>query len=139
MPSLEPGDGTSPSLELTVERDGQVCIAARHLHELELVHLVSGLDEPTAAELAGSDCSTTRSGYTEWVGAAAPVTIGWDWQLEPASQTLSRCGLPSSNIILKDEQASRISERNTRLLLARFIDDTDWQEVTFRRIFERYR
>lgn len=131
--------GNHPTLELIAEHDGQVRIPAHRLHELELVHLVSGLDEPTFAERNGGDCATTLSGYTEWVGASAPVSIGWDWRLEPGSQTLSRCGLPSSNMVLHDEHLSPIGERNATLLLARFVDHCSWQKVTLGRIVERYR
>lgn len=139
MTQASPGAGDGTALELTVSSDGQVCIPASRLHEVALVHLVSGLDDTTAAEHEGCDCSTTLSGYTEWVNASSLVTIGWDWQLEAASLTLSRTGPPSSNLVLYDEAAADISAKAARQLLARFVDNTDWQKDTFGHLSKRYR
>jgi hypothetical protein len=126
-------------LDLAVLADGTVRIPAGRLHELPLVHLVSGLDEPSAAERQAGDCASTLSGYTEWVyGEPSVVTIGWDWQLVPPGPLLRRIGTPSSNIVLHDAVRGTLDAQATGLLLSHYIDHIAWQTETLAQLSRRY-
>jgi len=127
------------SLPLSVLEDGTVRIPAGRLHELPLVHLISGLDEPSEQERQAGDCASTLSGYTEWVcGEPSVITIGWDWQLVPPGRLLRRIGFPSSNIILHDTQRGTLDAGASGMLLSHFIDSLPWQDVTLAQICLRY-
>ena len=120
--------------------DGCVQLTVDALRDIELVHLISGLDEATPP-LSGDGATTTEiTGYTEWVGdLGVTVTVGWDWQVIAGIAVLqrTRVGWPSSNIVV-DAGDEAVNGATTPRLLAQFIDHFDWQSETFRQICLRY-
>ncbi len=122
--------------------DGLLRIPRHNLSDLQLIHLVSGLDDELAGVGAGR-CggSTELSGYTEWICAGEPrLSLGWDWQLESASSSLRVCrlGLPRTNVLLLENDRTDLPWEQSLHALASYIDALDWNTAAFRAVCERY-
>lgn len=109
--------------------DGQIRMSIEDVNKLELIHLISGLDDDGPAMPASSAMLTTITGYTEWVTEGTPVvTLGWDWQMLAQQQVkLCRVGSPRSNLMLQDALLRDLGHEKSELLLEVFIDGFDWQ------------
>lgn len=125
---------------ITLSADGHVRLTLVTLLELQLEHVISGLDdEPPVATRQGAIVSSI-SGYTEWASCAGPaISIGWDWALDTLrGQKLVRGGEPRSNIMLLDRHGRDLGGVRTASLLERAIDSLDWQRVVQHTISARY-
>lgn len=110
--------------------DGYLHLPRRRLERIALQHLISGMDDepPEAAARCGS--AAALSGYTEWVSPAEPaLSIGWDWawQGTPAGGGIVRQGLPRTNLLLVSDSQEPLPVHESLEMLARFIDEIDWQ------------
>jgi hypothetical protein len=122
----------------TLSPDGTVRLQLQELQAIALVHLISGCDEDTPLLVRDGACTTTISGFTEWVNAGqAYLTLGWDFQLQPQGTTLMRLGEPRSNIVLIDDQLTALAPDAAGALLSRFVDTLAWQEITLAALSSR--
>lgn len=124
-----------------MNNDGQIRLSFNALQQLDLVHLISGLDEDGPPQPGMAAMQTVITGYTEWVTHAAPrVTLGWDWQmLAAASQVaLQRVGEPRSNLMLQNDAGTDLGHEKSSLLLETFIDAFDWQTEALSCVNTRY-
>ena len=122
--------------------DGLLRLRQQDLHDITLVHLMSGLDDGAEGDGA-SRCGagTTLSGYTEWVSAQKPgLTLGWDWQLDagPAATRVVRLGLPRTNVLVVRGEHEPLDWEESLEVLASFIDKFDWNTPAFDAVCERY-
>lgn len=115
-------------------RDGFLRIALNDLLSVNLIHLISGLDDdPLGTRNCGS--VTSIMGYTEWVGVqpGVPISLGWDWRLEQdvcGGVTCVRIGLPRSNIMLVDAANRDYGWDRTLEILATVVDAMPWADQT---------
>jgi len=119
---------------------GLLRIARRDLDQLQLAHLVSGLDDD-AGQARACGAVIALSGYTEWVCPAQPrLTLGWDWQFDEAASPpqICRIGLPRTNILLLDGDGAALPWNESLQMLANFIDGFAWNALAFRAVCERY-
>ncbi|MEJ8824956.1 DUF4902 domain-containing protein [Variovorax humicola] len=122
--------------------DGLLRLRQHDLDSLNLVHLISGIDEDLVDQ-AATPCgaSTTLCGYTEWVSTQEPsVTLGWDWQLEtrPTSSRVVRLGLPRTNVLVVSGERNPLPWEESLEVLASFIDNFDWNAPAFDAVCKRY-
>ncbi|MDM0110902.1 DUF4902 domain-containing protein [Variovorax sp. J22R133] len=127
---------------LPLAPDGLLRLRRQDLSDIELVHLISGIDDHDPAP-APTRCgaATTLSGYTEWVGASEPrVSLGWDWQLDTASSVprVIRLGLPRTNVQVVGEAHSALPWDESLEVLASWIDAIDWNTPAFHAVCRRY-
>ncbi|MBB5190195.1 fructose 1,6-bisphosphatase [Silvimonas terrae] len=122
-------------------QDGYVRLDCNALQEIELIHLVSGLDDdPTAVLKCGSGVSAI-SGFTEWISTVRPVlSIGWDWVIgsHNGHAQYMMVGKPRSNIMLVNEESQDLGFETTADLLITRLDRLFWQEATSAAITSRY-
>ena len=122
--------------------DGLLRLREQDLRKINLVHLISGIDEE-AAESDTPRCggSTTLSGYTEWIASNEPnLTLGWDWQLDPAGDhsRVVRLGLPRTNVQLVSPGQDPLPWEQSLEVIASFIDTFDWNTPAFNAVCDRY-
>jgi hypothetical protein len=126
---------------LAVSDDGYVRLTRTCLRELALVHVLSTLDLDEEGELrhtAGA-CTTTITGFTEWVTQSEPVlSIGWYWRLDAQRLVYERLDHPYSNIMLVDSHRRDFGHQTSAILLGAEIDTLPWQHVVERHIREQY-
>jgi hypothetical protein len=125
-----------------VRNDGLIRLTWVALHDLVLVHLISGLDEDTGQHADEDNVATVITGYTEWITMDNPaVTLGWDWQmLAAASQVaLRRVGEPRSNLMVVNSAGKDLGHEKSSVLLETMIDEFAWQDTTLSWINDRYR
>ncbi|NNM82657.1 MAG: DUF4902 domain-containing protein [Burkholderiales bacterium] len=139
-PSLQTSPNPPSSRIPEVSKDGYIRMTFRELHDLELVHLASGLDEEDHDRGFEAAQHTEITGYTEWITETTPaITIGWDWKLEISGNRprLIKCDLPRSNIMLisGDEDSG---PEITATLLDIFLDSISWQSKVYEQIGLRY-
>ncbi len=127
---LEKTDNFSVTL-----RDGFLRIALSDLLSINLIHLVSGLDDddPLASHRCGS--VTSIMGYTEWVGGKQEesISLGWDWHMEQdvcGEVTCARVGFPRSNIMLVDSENRDYGWDRNLEILATVVDAIPWTYKT---------
>lgn len=116
-------------------RDGFMRIALNDLLSVNLNHLISGLydDDPLKPAHCGS--VTSIMGFTEWIGGRpdAPISLGWDWRMEPdvcGEVTCVRISLPRSNIMLVDTANCDYGWDRNLEILASVIDAMPWADQT---------
>lgn len=121
---------------------GYIRLSYAELEEVDLVHLISGVDEDGPAACADGAVPTAITGYTEWVGAGSPVvSIGWDWQMcaDHSQVQLTRVGGASSNVMLQSAARDDLGHVKTGLLLEALIDSLEWQPATLDYVSVRYK
>jgi hypothetical protein len=78
-PACQLADATSM---MKIDNDGYIRLWLGELQSVELVHLLSGLDEADCVDPACTDRAEIH-GYTEWISASEPVvSVGWDWRVD---------------------------------------------------------
>lgn len=126
---------------LSISPDGYIRLSLSLLASIELVHLVSGLDEDMPASPCESAAPTAITGYTEWVSTTSPaISLGWDWIMEVADGIVqpARLGEPRSNCMLVDESNGDLGPARSNAALAEFVDTLPWQAETGKQIASRY-
>ncbi|RZL68252.1 MAG: DUF4902 domain-containing protein [Variovorax sp.] len=123
--------------------DGLLRLGRQDLAGIQLMHLISGLDDDLEPEASQPMCgaSASFSGYTEWVSAQEPrLTLGWDWHLEEGSTTprVVRLGLPRTNVQVLDGTDKPLPWNESLHVLATFIDTMDWNTPAFQAVCQRY-
>ena len=122
--------------------EGLLRIRQREFKNLDLLHLISGIDDSvvdSSEHRCGS--STVLTGYTEWISAKEPrLTLGWDWQLDTTSIApgVVRLGLPRTNVLIVPDAHVPLSWDQSLEALALCIDELDWGGPAFRAVCERY-
>lgn len=128
---------------LSVSSDGYIRLTQDQLSGLELVHLVSGLDEDRPPHSHTDGAAGDITGYTEWlcpIGSGAAITIGWDWRMLGCGEqvSLERVGDPRSNLMLQDNSKIDHGQINTLVEVCTFVDSLSWQNVTLDYLAKRY-
>lgn len=123
--------------------DGLLRLSKHELDAMQLMHLISGLDddEPDVCHKPLCGESVALSGYTEWISAQEPrVTLGWDWQLDSSatSPRVVRLGLPRTNVLVVDNTQAPLPWDESLHVLASFIDTFDWNTPAFNAVCDRY-
>lgn len=121
--------------------DGYIRLSFAELQTVHLIHLISGLDEDSPAELSGGAILLAITGYTEWVSNTLPaLSIGWDWQMDVVRDhvRLRRISEPRSNILLQDASRLDVGTDKTVALLEAFVDALNWQDGAQKHIDTRY-
>jgi hypothetical protein len=134
-PILSSSQADAPATEkpLRVSNDGYIRLSFSEIRNVDLQHLITGLDEDTPAISSEGALLTTITGYTEWVSTTVPsITIGWDWQLDTALNRirLHRVNPPRSNLMLQDIHQTDLGPAKTSAMLEVFIDKLNWQAHT---------
>lgn len=140
IPSRQRDSLTTANI-LNVSMDGYIRLSFAELQTVHLIHLISGLDEDSPAELSGGAILLAITGYTEWVSNTLPaITIGWDWQMDVVHGhvRLRRVSEPRSNIMLQAASRLDVGAEKTVALLEAFIDALNWQVDTHKHIDTRY-
>lgn len=125
---------------LIISPDGYIRLPLELMRSISLTHLISGLDQDNPATANDAAVPTTISGYTEWVSeGSAPLTIGWDWQLNVDANgiRMERISEPRSNIMLIDAERADVGFAATSALLETVIDAFAWQDTTLQYIKDR--
>ncbi|MDP9927825.1 DUF4902 domain-containing protein [Variovorax paradoxus] len=122
--------------------DGLLRLRLQGLRNVELLHLISGIDDDLADPgVSRCGASTTLSGYTEWISPQeARLTLGWDWQLKvsTAASRIVRLGLPRTNVLIVRSVRDPLPWEQSLGVLASFIDAFDWSAPAFNAVCERY-
>ena len=122
--------------------DGLLRLRLQDLRNVELAHLISGIDDELADPgVSRCGASTTLSGYTEWISPQeARLTLGWDWQLDvsTAASRIVRLGLPRTNVLIVRSVQDPLPWEQSLGVLASFIDAFDWSAPAFNAVCERY-
>jgi hypothetical protein len=121
------------AIMLIISPDGYIRLSLDAMRGIGLVHLISGLDEDMPLFAEAGAVPTTISGYTEWISEdSAPLTIGWDWQLNVDGKQvrMERISEPRSNIMLIDAAQADVGPQQTDILLGGVIDALAWQDTT---------
>lgn len=123
-----------------VSEDGYIRLGFSRLESVNLVHLISGLEEESPGNTACGATSTAIIGYTEWISNTVPaITLGWDWQMETSGNPVSlrRISEPRSNIMLKTGNRD-MGPARTAALLEIYIDGLGWEDDVLKYIDHRY-
>ncbi|RYF80382.1 MAG: DUF4902 domain-containing protein [Comamonadaceae bacterium] len=127
-------------MKLQTSERGLLCMRQSDLSALQLVHLLSGMDDDEAQEgVCGG--ATTLSGYTEWVSPqAATLTLGWDWQLASGAgqPSVKRLGLPRTNIQVVDGVMRPLPWEVSLQVLAEYIDRLEWASPAFEAVCQSH-
>ncbi len=126
FPSL--ADATSM---MKIDNDGYIRLCLGDLQSVELVHLLSGLDEADCVDPACTDRAEIH-GYTEWISASEPVvSVGWDWRVDTWARPVSVVfdASPRSNIMLLDGDGEDMGPEETARSLAVHLRALPWQPV----------
>jgi hypothetical protein len=123
--------------------DGLLRLGRQDLACMQLMHLISGLDDDVEPAEVAPVCggNASMSGYTEWVSADEPrLTLGWDWHLDEGSSTprVVRLGLPRTNVQVLDGADEPLPWNESLHVLATFIDTFDWNTPAFEAVCQRY-
>ncbi|AMM23370.1 DUF4902 domain-containing protein [Variovorax sp. PAMC 28711] len=123
--------------------DGLLRLRRHDLNQMQLTHLMSGLDDDASPSDANPLCGSSASfcGYTEWISEKDPrLTIGWDWQLDDGApmQRVVRLGLPRTNVLVLDGEQEPLPWNESLHVLATFIDTFDWNTPAFQAVCQRY-
>lgn len=120
---------------------GLLGLSPSDLHDICLIHLISGVDEDGPDDIADYAVPTLITGYTEWIGEGEPeLTIGWDWKMtfESSCVRLVRVSEPSSNVAMHGDDGSDLGPAATAHHLANKVDGFNWQEEALQYINIRY-
>lgn len=135
-------DIISETVCLKVAADGYIRLTFDEFRRIELVHLISGLDEDERPLLREAAVATDITGYTEWVSATEPViSIGWDWMIRISRDRRSfydRIAEPRGNVMLVDIHGQDFGPGKSATLIETVIDDMPWQDVVQTFINSRY-
>lgn len=116
--------------------DGFLRISLDDLLSTTMHHLASGIDESPCAVAACCGSATEISGYTEWVSASSPrVSLGWVWRIDVCLTgrcSISRVGLPFSNVMLIDDRNHDYGWSRNLEVLATVVDAMPWREEAMR-------
>ena len=127
---------------IKLDSDGYIRLHPNDFHEIQMIHLVSGLAEHSEEQTAGSGGLASKiNGYTEWVSTCMPViSLGWDWQLNVPTQppVLVRENSPNSNVMLLDTFGRDVGPYKTAILLEAIVDNLMWQSTVLEAITRRY-
>jgi len=129
-PSFFQADTTATEKLLVVSNDGYIRLSFTEILNIDLRHLITGLDEDAPAASSTAAQLTTITGYTEWITTTVPgITIGWDWQLDTALNHIQvrRVNRPRSNVMMQDSHHVDLGSAKTSALLEVFIDILNWQ------------
>ena len=117
--------------------DGYIRLKFESFLQIEIVHLISGMDDDRPATRGAGAYASAITGYTEWVSNLSPqITIGWDWKLTGVQGTarLVHDGVPGSNLMFVDQHGHEHGSAQTQKLLLAWLDAFNWQTVTLRAI-----
>lgn len=114
--------------------DGYLRVAGEQLLQVQLQHLLSGLDEdaPEHAPRGLGATSATLSGFTEWVDDRLPtLSVGWDWRAGSlrGAMRYRRIGPPRSNLMLVDARGRDLGFDFTAFQVGLWLDQRRWQAV----------
>lgn len=123
-------------------RDGFLRMTLSDLLSVNLIHLISGLDDDDSLVPYRCGSVTSIMGYTEWIGGepGAPISLGWDWHLEQdvcGDVTCVRAGLPRSNIMLVDSANRDYGWDRNLEILSIVVDAMPWADQTQRALQHR--
>lgn len=116
-----------------LSQDGYIRLMFESFLQLEIVHLISGVDEDRPATSGAGANSFAIVGYTEWLSRTVPsVTIGWDWQLTGAQgeARLIQTGTPGRNLMFVDHLGQDFGPEQTAVMLADWLSTFNWQTET---------
>jgi hypothetical protein len=122
-------------------QDGFIRLDCDALQQIELIHLVSGLDDDPAAVLKCGSVVSAISGFTEWISTSRPVlSVGWDWVIGSRNghAQYMMVGKPRSNIMLVDGESQDLGADATADLLIIRLEQLIWQDITSAAITSRY-
>ena len=126
---------------LKISADGYIRLPLATFKEIELRHLLSGLEEESGVGSADAH-AIPIIGYTEWIsiGDRPSITLGWDWQLRTAGtrRDCQRVGEPRSNVMLVHEDRSDLGMVWTSRYLSAAIDSLSWSERVLEAVALRY-
>ena len=125
-----------------ISQDGYIRLTPEAMVDVQLKHMISGLDQEENESRNGGTSRTRITGYTEWVSNDIPyISLGWDWELDVISERLSyvRTGEARSNIMMVNSHYIDLGRRDTREILGSIIDVTDWKIVVHQYVTEKYR
>jgi hypothetical protein len=127
---------------LTIAADGYIRLTFDEFRRIELVHLISGLDEDAYEQPLDGAIQTDITGYTEWVSNTTPaISIGWDWMIKitpNAKSIYQRSSEPRSNVMLIDTHGQDFGFSKSATLIETVIDDWGWKELVHKYINQRY-
>lgn len=116
-----------------LSQDGYIRLTFESFLQLEMVHLISGMDEDRPAANGTGASSFAIAGYTEWLSRTVPtITIGWDWQLTgvQGEARLIQTGTPGRNLMFIDRHGQDIGPEQTAVKLVDWLSTFDWQTET---------
>ena len=90
---------------ITLSDDSYIRLTLGTFLAVQLVHLLSGLDDDRPIIPQEGSSLAHISGYTEWLSTTTPtISLGWDWGLDVSQGQpfYVRLGAPRSNIMLVD-------------------------------------
>jgi len=127
-----PSSADTPATEklLVVSNDGYIRLSFSEMLNVDLHHLITGLDEDSPETSSAGAQLTTITGYTEWITTTVPsITLGWDWQLDTALNDIRLCRVnaPRSNVMLQDIHRIDLGSAKTSAMLEVIIDILNWQ------------
>lgn len=112
--------------------DGFLRMTLDDLLSITMQHLASGLDESPNAIALRCGSTTEITGYTEWVSASSPrISLGWVWRIDVCLTghcSISRVGMPFSNVMLIDERKHDYGWSRNLEVLATVVDAMPWGE-----------
>ena len=114
--------------------DGYLRVSGESLLQVQLQHLLSGMDEdaPERAPRGLGATAATLAGFTEWVADRRPaISVGWDWQAGSVQGALhyQRVGPPRSNLMLVDTRGRDLGFEFTAFRVGLWLDQHRWQTV----------
>ncbi|MDD4914190.1 MAG: DUF4902 domain-containing protein [Methylococcales bacterium] len=132
---------TDPS-SLKVASDGYIRLTFEEFRRIDLVHLISGLDEDGHEQVLDAAIQTNITGYTEWVSNTMPaISIGWDWTIKITQGfggVYIRVAEPRGNVMLVDSHGQDFGPGKSATLIETVIDEIAWQNVVKSYINHRY-
>lgn len=126
---------------MRIALNGLIRLSIEELLSTPITHLMSGVDLEDCPQLSACGKATSISGYTEWVITQEPIiSIGWDWylQITPSGSLWTRVGLPSSNVMLLEEEGRDAGCERSRDILATVVDALPWREQLPQVVAARY-
>lgn len=107
------------------------------LYSIQVVHLITGVDEDNISSFLAGATLTTITGFTEWVSTTIPViTLGWDWKLTTVSGQ-PNCVQASdvrSNVMVVDAQRRDLGSVETAKRLSARIGQLRWHDEIIKAI-----
>ena len=113
-----------------IDKDGYIRVERAVLDRLQLVHLVSGLNDEGVPAGHRARIGIGTSGYTEWVTPSTPaISIGWEWVAcaTDGGPVPQRVGQPYGNVMIVDERGQDTGVDWSACLLCEVADRLVWQ------------